>query len=200
MMCDLSHEHVAALRAQLDRGTLLSAALPSALGRVRTSDGLWRFYSDIWPGQGLEWWNSESPWKIHWQRFLPQGLFSFAEDVFGNQLVVIAGYEEVYLLNHENAEGHTLYVNPVELLSSVVESGIDWIDFYANGSLRIAREFGVVPEGSHLHWTAPLILGGSVTCDNLSVVPRDQHHIGHAKLWAQISQLPAGTQIISQSR
>jgi hypothetical protein len=198
-MSVLSHEHIVALRAQLDMGIAARSAVPEALGTARTADGLWRFYSGSWPGQGIEWWNSASPWKDHWNRFLPPGLFSFAEDVFGNQLVVIDGREEVYLLNHENAEGHTLYVGPVELLSTVVESGIDWIDFYADGSLRLARGFGAVPEDSHLHWTTPLILGGAVARDNLSVVPRDQHHVGHAKLWAQVAGLPPGTAVMPKS-
>ena len=183
----LSREHVAALRARLDRAVALSDALPTALANVRTSDGCWwRFYSGTWPGQGVGWWNSASPWKVHWQRFLPRGLFSFAEDVFGKQLVVIAGREEAFLLDHENAECHTLYVSPVELLPSVADSGIGWIDFYANGSLKVVREFGAVPEDGHLHWTTPLFLGGAVARDNVTLVPRDPHHVGHAKLWAQV--------------
>lgn len=197
-MISLSSEHIAALRAQLDRGIAPNKGLPSALGATQTADGLWRFYSDSWPGQGIGWWNSESPWRLHWGRFLPLGLFSFAEDVFGNQLVNIAGRSEVYLLNHENAECHSLYVNPGELLSTVTGSGIDWIDFYSDGSLQVARGFGVVPEDSHLHWTTPLVFGGSVNLANLSIVPRDKHHVGHAKLWAQVSGLPPGTEVATR--
>jgi hypothetical protein len=192
----LSHEHIVGLRAQLDRGVALNIALPSALEATQTAGGLWRFYSSSWPGQGINWWNSDSPWRVHWQRFLPQSLFSFAEDVFGNQLFVIPGRDEAYLLNHENAECHGLHVGPSDLLSNVLESGIDWIDFYGDGSLQVARDFGAVPDDSNLHWTTPLILGGSVWRANVSIVPRDQHHVGHAKLWAQISGLPSGTAVI----
>ena len=197
-MSVLSHAQVAALREQLDRGVAAHAALPSALGGARTADGLWRFYSDAWPGRGIDWWNSASPWKVHWQWFLPPGLFSFAEDVFGNQLVLVPGRAEPYLLDHENAEVHSLYAGPVELLSSVIESGLDWIDFYSDGSLRPAREFGAIAEDDHLHWTQPLALGGPATRANLSVLPRDEHHVGHAKLWAQLSGLPPGTAVTSQ--
>ena len=75
---------------------------------------------------------------------------------------------------------------------------IDWIDFYSDGSLQIARGFGVVPEDSHLHWTTPLVLGGSVNLANLGIVPRDKHHVGHAKLWAQVSGLPPGTEVVTR--
>lgn len=198
-MSELSHAHIAVLRDQVNRGIALRAALPAALSGVRTAESFWKFYSVSWPGNGIDWWNSTSPWKTHWQRFLPQGLFSFAEDIFGNQLVVMNDREEVFLLNHENAVCHSLYLSPVELLSSVVESGIDWNDPYANGCVQVAREFGDVPEHSHLHWTTPLILGGSVTRENLSVVPRDQHHVGHAKLWAQISGFPPDTAVLPKN-
>jgi hypothetical protein len=194
----LSHEHVAALRAQLANGVAPNTALPAALGTSRNADGLWRFYSGGWPGQGIDWWNAASPWKAHWSRFLPQGIFTFAEDLFGNQLAFIAGRDAVYLLNHESGGGYVLGASSVELLSRVVESGLDWIDFYADGSLQVARGFGVVPEDSHLHWTTPLILGGAVAPDNLAIVPRDRHHVGHAKLWAQISELPPGSEVIPQ--
>jgi hypothetical protein len=192
-MAALSREHIAALRAQLDRGVPSNIAVPSAVGGTQTAEGLWRLYSGSWPGKGIDWWNSESPWRVHWQRFLPQSLFSIAEDIFGNQLIVIPGRDAVYLLNHETSECHSLYVCPFELLSSVLETGIDWIDFYTDGSLQVARDFGPIPDDSHLHWTTPLTLGGPVTRANISLVPRDQHHAGHAKLWAQMSSLPPGT-------
>jgi hypothetical protein len=195
-MISLSVDHVAALRAYLGQGMPISDALPLALGYTQTIDSVWRCYSGSWPGQGIAWWNTESPWRLQWVRFLPQGLFSFAEDVFGNQLVIVTGRSEAYILDHETSECHSLHVAPVDLLSTVMDFGLDWIDFYADGSLQVAREFGVIPEDSHLHWNQPLILGGAVNCTNVSVVPRDQHHVGHAKLWTQISGLPPGTAIV----
>lgn len=189
-------QDVVALRHQLERGTDLIQAFPLTLGARTAADGLWRFYSESWPGEGITWWNSLSPWRCHWKSFLPANLYTLAEDIFGNQLFIVPGRDETYLLNHENAEFQSLYVSPVDLISNVLESGIDWIDFYADGSLAIARAFGEVPDDFHLHWTTPLILGGSLTLANVTLVSRDSHHIGHAKLWAQLSGLPAGTSII----
>jgi hypothetical protein len=174
---------------------LLASGLPplnafsQAIGGTSLSDCIWRFYSESWPNRGILVWNSGSPWKFEWQRFLPSGLFAFGEDVFGNQLVLVNGCDNALLWNHENGECHDLLVRPCELLRTALESGIDWIDFYCDGSLNVARQYGPVPLSMHLHWTTPLILGGQVAADNLSLVERESHLVGHAKVWSEISGL-----------
>jgi hypothetical protein len=194
----LSHAQVVALNDNLKGGGRLETALPTAVGEFQTDNGLWRFYSRTWPGQGTAWWNTASPWKQSWARFLREDVFAFAEDVFGNQLVLVRGRDEVHMLNHENADSHSLLVGPSELLTTVLDSGFDWIDFYEGGVIQLARQFGEVPRDSHLHWKTPLILGGAVNKDNICLLPRDPHHIGHAKLWGQLSDLPPGTRITTQ--
>lgn len=130
--------------------------------------------------------------------FLPTGLFSFGEDVFGNQLTVVRGEENVRLWNHENGAFIDLVLAPAELLSTIVESGIDWIDLYDNGSIEVARKYGRVPDNSHLHWTTPLVLGGAISLENLSLVERERHLVGHAKLWFQVAGLEAGSPIYAK--
>jgi hypothetical protein len=137
-----------------------------------------------------------SPWKSQWKPFLPAGTFSFGEDVFGNQLALASGRDNILLWNHENSECHDLLVSPQELVRMAAESGIDWIDFYSDGSLVVARECGPVPLDAHLHWTTPLIFGCRVSRDNISLVEREPHLVGHAKLWSQVSGLPPGTTVV----
>ena len=195
-MTPLSLEHLARLDELVSGGMALPAAFPEAVGGTAVCDGIWRFYSDSWPQGGIAGWNRGSSWKSHWQQFLPPSLFAFGEDVFGNQLVFINGIENTVLWNHENGECFDLLVAPCELLRTALDSGIDWIDFYSDGSLAIARQYGAVPLDMHLHWTTPLILGGQVNRDNLNLVQREPHLVGHAKLWSQVAGLPPGTAVI----
>jgi hypothetical protein len=197
-MAPLSLQQLARLDDLLASGTAPPAAFPQAIGGTCLCDGIWRFFSDSWPEGGISRWNNESLWKVQWQARLPLGLFSLGEDVFGNQLVLVSGHENVILWNHEDGECHDLLLGPCELLRTAQESGIDWIDFYSDGSLAVARQHSSVPLDSHLHWTTPLILGGQVTSRNISLVRREPHLVGHAKLWSQVGDLPPGTTIIAR--
>ena len=194
-MIELSANHVRRLEEGMVGGMPLEAALPASIGNTVTGAGLWRFFSDTFPPRGIRWWNNSSGWREHWKPFLPAGLFSFGEDVFGNQLVVISSQVSVFLWNHEDGGLVDLLLAPIELLSTVTESGLDWIDFYGNGSLEVARNHSRIPDDSHLHWTTPLILGGTVSLQNLSIVEREKHLVGHAKLWMQVRGLEPGSTI-----
>lgn len=194
-MIELSTNHVRVLEERIAGGTPPETALPAAVGNTVAGGGLWRLFSDTFPPQGVRWWNESSAWREHWKPLLPAGLFSFGEDVFGNQLVVVPGEENVFLWNHEDGAFFDLLLTPAELLSTVAESGIDWMDFYGNGSLEVARNYGRIPDDSHLHWNTPLILGGAVSSDNLSVVERERHLVGHAKLWFQVRGLEPGSTV-----
>ena len=186
-MTPLTSQQLAHLDELLASGITPPVAFPKAIGGTSIDDGIWRFFSDSWPQGGILGWNVDSAWKTQWQPFLPSGLLSFGEDVFGNQLVLVDGCENVLLLNHENGECCDLLVGPSELLRTAMEHGIDWIDFYSDGSINVARQYGLVPLDMHLHWTTPLVLGGQVSANNLSLVQRDAHLVGHAKLWSQLA-------------
>ncbi len=194
-MTPLSLQHLARLDELVAGGTAPPAALPEAVGGTCACDAVWRFFSNSWPQGGISGWNFESSWKSHWQPFLPSGLFSFGEDLFGNQLVLANGCDNALLWNHENGECFDLLVGPCELLRTAL-SGIDWIDFYSDGSLAVASQHGPVSLDMHLHWTTPLVLGGQVLLDNISLVQREPHLVGHAKLWSQIAALPPGTVVV----
>lgn len=191
----LESRHVEQLRESLAGGVPLAQAVQQTIGDADACGGLWRFYSESWPSGGVERWNERSAWKLHWRDFLPAGAFAFGEDVFGNQLIVVPGHENALLLNHENAECSDLYCDPVTLLATVLNDGVGWIDFYSDGSLTVARRFLPLPREFHLHWTTPLILRGAVDDSNVSIVERESHLVGHAKLWAQLRGLPPGTAV-----
>ena len=188
------------LRTELLEGLRSSGAsdpqrIARAIGGLEVSQGAWRFYSDTFPTGGYDAWNAAgSPWRDSWGA---AGLWAFGEDVFGNQLVLKPGYETPLLWRHENGEVTDLELELVPLLETALSDGLDWLDTYADGSLEVFRESGLEPsETEHLHWTTPLILGGSVSVANLTRIERGPHLIGHAELWAQIGHLPPGTVIV----
>jgi hypothetical protein len=195
----LSQRDLTRLDDLLQSNLTLLEALPRCVGFTEAADGIWRFFSDSWPNNGVVGWNDGRTWKGQWAQFLPPQFFSFGEDVFGNQLALVSTCENVVLMNHENAELHDLLLGPYHLLNTVLENGVDWIDFYSDGSLDVARAHGPVSLDVHLHWTTPLILGGQIDSANLSAVERKQHLIGHAKLWAQIADLPPGSVVVPRS-
>ena len=198
-MMPLMLQQVNRLDELLASGTTPPAALPQAIGGTTVCDGIWRFFSNSWPQGGISGWNFGSSWKSHWEPFLPLGFFSFGEDVFGNQLVLVKSCDNALLWNHENGECCDLLVGPSDLMRTALDNGIDWIDFYRDGSLVIARQYGPVPLNMHLDWITPLILNGRVAHDNVSLLERDLHLVGHSQIWSQVADLPPGTTVIPRS-
>lgn len=195
-MRDISAKDCTRLRQELSGTVSLQDALPRIIGETQVGGGLWRFFSTRYPDGGIAQWNSMSTWMQEW-RVEPTQLYAIGEDLFGNQLIVRPGSENVHLWNHENGSVVDLLLAPMTLLETIVESGIDWIDFYGNGALEIAvRRLMDVPLECHLHWTTPLIMGGQVGVENTSVIERSMHLIGHAKLWAQLCGLDLGNSIV----
>jgi hypothetical protein len=184
------------LRQDLSNSVSLVDALSKNIGGSHIPGGLWRFFSEYYPKGGITEWNSFSGWKQEWE--LPTNiLYAFGEDLFGNQLIILHAVENVHLWNHENGDVIDMLLDPASLLETIIQSGIDWIDFYNDESAKIAeKRIMDVPIESHLHWTTPLILGGRISLENTSIVERSLHLRGHAKLWKQLSGYDPGTIII----
>lgn len=185
----LSVEQVDRLDEFLAAGIEPLRAFPEATGGSSVGDGAWRLFSDEWPTNGIRHWNQGSAWKAHWKPFISPMLLSFGEDVFGNQLMIGGSGENVLLWNHENGECTDLWVGPTELLRTVIDNGLRWIDFYSDRSLDVAGQFSPVPLDMHLHWVTPLFLGGQVAASNISLIERDAHLVGHAQIWSQLSRI-----------
>lgn len=174
----------------------MNLALPKTVGGCGVGGGFWRFFSEDFPtAGGVLRWNSAALWRQAWHGLSPQ-LFFFGEDIFGNQLTLVPGHENVFLWNHENSELVDLLLDPATLLETVLQSGLGWIDFYVPEMLAIGQaKLLDVPETCHLHWTQPLILNGPITLANTSVLEAISHLKFHAQLWIQLRELPPGTEI-----
>jgi hypothetical protein len=189
-MSELLVSLIERLKGELPKGAL--EALPRLVGGSTAAGRLWRFFSP----QTVARWNTPETWRGAWPGLSPE-LFFFGEDIFGNQLTLKPGNENVWLWNHENGELVDLLLDPATLLETVIESGVDWIDFYSPQMLAVGRaKLLDVPENCHLHWTQPLILGGAVSATNTSIVENAMHLRGHGALWAQLHRLPPGTEVV----
>jgi hypothetical protein len=195
-MRNLSSQDCLKLRHELDSAIPLAEALSNSLGETQAGGGIWRFFSAHFPDGGVVGWNSSAAWKREWA-IAPELFLSFGEDLLGNQLIIRPGFQNVHLWNHEDGSVVDLLLDPATLIEAVMESGLSWIDFYNDGSLKIAEARLIdVPIECHLHWTTPLILGGKVSLENTSVVERSMHLLGHAKLWRQVRGCDPGTVIV----
>lgn len=195
-MNTLTNEHIARLKDALSQGQSPQRAISACLGGATAGEGVRRFFSPRHPQSGVERWNEE--WCAAWG-ISNENCFAFGEDIFGNQLLLIANERNVYTCDHENGSCIDLELSLIELLESVAIHGLTWIDFYSNGSIPIAQQYSTrVSWEQHLHWTQPLILGGAISSSNITVVNRFEHLTGHSKLWSQISRSAPGSEIDPQ--
>jgi hypothetical protein len=192
----LQREDLMRCREAVSRGVALSESLAKHAGGNQVGDGLWRLFSETFPSGGVRIWNEAIVWKHAWG-LTADVFFAFGEDLFGNQLVIPSHSEVAMLWNHESGELVDLVLPPLELLDTCLDSGLGWIDFYAAAVLEVGRvRASDVSEDRHLHWTTPLILGGTPIPSNTSLVDRREHLLGHADLWRQLSGLDLGAVVI----
>lgn len=192
-MITLTNNQVVRLSDMLLSDISSREALSTCVGGTGIGNGLWRFFSESHPSCGVSRWNEE--WCAAWG-LLKENAFTFGEDVFGNQLILTANGNTVYVCDHENGSCFDLELSVADLLESAVQHGLSWIDFYSNGSLEVAQDLlGGITWEQHLHWTQPLILGGAIASSNISVMDRFAHLSGHTQLWKQISGIIPGTEI-----
>jgi hypothetical protein len=193
MIQSLENDQLVRLRQRITNGESPRKVLPNSIGGTELCNGLWRFFSSDHPKSGVDHWNEE--WCTAWG-LSTKNVFVCGEDIFGNQLILPEEKTTVYLCNHENGSCDNLDLGIADLLEACLRHGLSWIDFYSDGSLNVAQSrLSDLTWEQHLHWTQPLILGGEVALNNLSIVDRFVHLAGHAKLWKQLSGLPTGVEV-----
>lgn len=189
------------LRSGLGRCETIEDAFADSFGESTLAGGFWRFFSRQEPRGGLLGWNA-GEWRRFWDP-LPDGCVFVGEDVLGNQLVILRERLALPAMvwSHESGRLASLELDIMSLVDSVRLSGVEWLDFYSDGSARVASQMLARVSGwQHLHWVTPLILGGQVVPENITVIDREPHLVGHGKLWAQIRDLAPGTQVIPKPR
>jgi hypothetical protein len=139
---------------------------------------------------GVEAWNEKGLWR-DWYQGLIDGLFFFAEDVFGGQFAISG--EEIVSFDPESGE--------VELLAQSFEGwASELLSNYPNltGS-PIAHSWqmthGPIPNGKRLLPKIPFALGGQYDEKNLYAVDAVKGMRYRGELWEQLRDLPDGAQV-----
>ncbi len=139
---------------------------------------------------GLGEWNSPDLW-ISSYGGLADGLFFFAEDVFGGQFCLKE--EQVYSFNPETAE-LTLAGGNLEAWADAILKDYDFLTGYA-----LAHEWqikhGTLASKVRLIPKVPFVCGGEYKVDNLAAVDAARAMRSRGNLAQQIQSLPDGSQI-----
>ena len=139
---------------------------------------------------GVHEWNTNALWKEEY-RGLADGVFCFAEDIFGNQFCI--SDEKVCFFNLETAE--------IEMLSPTIEELSEKIllEFNFMTGYKFAHEWqevhGRLPVRQRLMPKKPFVLGGAYELPNLIAMDSIRVMKTFGNLARQIHDLPDGSQV-----
>lgn len=143
------------------------------------------------PGEiGLAEWNTPDLWKFEYEN-LTEGIFFFAEDVFGVQFGI--HYDRVVAFEPESGE--------IKDLANSIEEWVGRIlnDYRQLTGFPIAHEWqqthGTLHGGMRLLPKIPFILGGKFEVSNLIAVEAVKGMRYRGELWRQLRDLPDGAQV-----
>jgi len=135
-------------------------------------------------------WNSPDGWRSHYGR-LSEGLFFFAEDLFGGQFALTS--RAIVSFDPETGESEEVG-NSLEGWASAILSDPDvrtgrplahaWRERFG----PLARSFRLVPK-------IPFVFGGDFSVDNLRAMEARESMCARGGLAVRIADLPDGTQI-----
>jgi hypothetical protein len=151
-----------------------------------------RFFptEDCASSYGLETWNSTALWK-HTYENLPDQLFCFAEDIFGNQFALLQ--ESIVMFQCETAGLEQIASSFEDFAGRIILDA----DYLTGRSLAIswAKKFGALPVRNRLVAHTPFVLGGAYSLQNLVAVESAKAMRIRGPLASKIADFPDGTQI-----
>ena len=146
--------------------------------------------SAIAPERGLDEWNSVSLWR-HAYGNLTDGLFFFAEDLFGIQFAVLAN--RVYTFDPETGKRQEFARNLEDWADKILADYNLHTGFSLGHAWQTAH--GPLPAGKRLLPKVPFVAGGQFSVDNLYAGDAVQGMLFRAELAKQIADLPDGAKI-----
>jgi hypothetical protein len=139
---------------------------------------------------GLQAWNEKKLWR-DWYQELTDGLFFFAEDIFGGQFALRG--DEIVSFEPESGE--------IEFIAPSIER---WahellLNYAGLTGYPLAHSWqslnGRIPIGKRLLPKTPFILGGLYEDNNLYALDAVKGMRYRGELWEQLRDLPDGTQV-----
>ncbi|QGZ43375.1 SMI1/KNR4 family protein [Pseudoduganella flava] len=139
---------------------------------------------------GVQEWNSRSLWRHSYGK-LVDGMFFFAEDIFGGQFCVKDG--AIYGFDPETADVTLIGQDLEEWAQAVLD------DYDLQTGYSIAQEWqlqnGPLSPSDRLMPKIPFVLGGAFDISNLVAIERARGMRTRGNLATQIHDLPDGSQI-----
>lgn len=141
-------------------------------------------------GMSIQAWNDRNRWRDAYGG-LAQGLFFFAEDIFGGQFALRGS--EVVTFDPETAS--------IEVIAPTLESWADHLlaDYPLLTGFPLAHEWqsrhGELPEGHRLLPKRPFVLGGEYSIENLYAMDAVRGMRLRGEIAVQLQDLPDGAKI-----
>lgn len=135
-------------------------------------------------------WNDRNLWRVEYEN-LTEGLFFFAEDIFGVQFSI----QQDCIVSFDPESGE------IKRIAGDVEewAGVILCDFRLLTGFPIAHDWqqqnGALQSGKRLLPKIPFILGGQYESSNLVAVDAVEGMRYRGQLWRQIRDLPDGAQV-----
>ena len=139
---------------------------------------------------GLQAWNESKLWR-DWYQGITDGLFFFAEDIFGGQFA-IRGNE---IVSFEPESGEIAVVAPTldRWAAEILLNYVRLTGYSLAQSWQLSN--GPIAVGKRLLPKIPFILGGAYEDTNLHAVDAVQGMRYRGELWEQLRDLPDGAQV-----
>ena len=138
----------------------------------------------------LRTWNSNDLWRNHY-KYLDDGCFFFAEDVFGVQFCFLR--EKIHTFDPETGTTQNFANNLGEWSKKILD------DFNLHTGYPLAHEWqsehGPLKPGERLLPKIPFVLQGSYTIENLYSMDAVEGMKFRASIATQIQQLPDGSKV-----
>jgi hypothetical protein len=142
------------------------------------------------PSWGIHDWNRRDLWKDEYQG-LADGVFCFAEDIFGNQFCIVEN--EIRIFDVETGDTEKFAVN----LENWAEKILTQSDLLSGA--QFAREWkvrnGQIPFRHRLIPKRPFVLGGEYNLSNLDTLDSVRIMKNMGNMAHQIHDLPDGTKV-----
>lgn len=142
------------------------------------------------PTISLDQWNADTLWKNEYGS-LAQGMFFFAEDIFGNQFALHNSW--VFFFDAETGQTEKIADSVGEWAEMILS------DYEQLTSYPVAhwwqKQHGPINPGSRLMLKRPLALGGDYALENVFEIDRVEGMRTRGHIARQLKNLPDGTQI-----
>jgi hypothetical protein len=139
---------------------------------------------------GLQAWNEKKLWR-DWYQGITDGLFFFAEDVFGGQFAVRGN--EIVSFEPETGEIEVLALSFDQWAAEVMRDYVRLTGYSLAHSWQLVN--GPIPIGKRLLPKIPFILGGQYVDNNLYAVDAVKGMRYRGEVWGQLRDLPEGAQV-----